>query len=296
MTVLVREIARAKVNLTLEILGRRPDGYHELASLVVFADVGDVVSLNADKPIAVTMSGPFADGVKGDNIVSTTLDRLARQLPELKLGAVNIEKQLPVAAGLGGGSANAAAVLRAILRLNPEHHQNLDWYTFAESLGADVPVCLANTAKWMTGVGVVLTDVPQCEALPLHAVLVNPMSEVPPDKTAQVFQVLAARPLGDNLRPRVSPEDYNLGTFEDVVAFAGRGGNDLERPAAQTVPAIVDVLDVLRAVEGCGFAAMSGAGPTCFGLFATQGAAQRAASHVALNQPDWWVCPTVLRS
>ena len=145
------ECARAKINLTLSVVGRRSDGYHELRSLVVFADIGDTVTLTLGAPPEVSVTGPFSADIAGRNLVAETLTRLAQAEPRFELGAVTIEKNLPVAAGLGGGSADAAAALRAIRRANPAISDTFDWIGFAAGLGSDVPVCLVNQPSLMWG-------------------------------------------------------------------------------------------------------------------------------------------------
>src|SRR5690606_13758578 len=153
MSAVLTETARAKVNLTLEVLGRRTDGFHELESLVAFAAIGDEVTLRVGAPLGVTVSGPNASAIDGENIAARALAVLVEAAPALVLGGVHIEKRLPVAAGIGGGSADAAAVLRAVARANPELAAAIDWHALAASLGADVPVCLASTAQFMWGIG-----------------------------------------------------------------------------------------------------------------------------------------------
>ncbi len=147
------ECARAKINLTLSVVGRRSDGYHELRSLVVFADIGDTVTLTLGAPPEVSVTGPFSADIAGRNLVAETLTRLAQAEPRFELGAVTIEKNLPVAAGLGGGSADAAAALRAIKRANPAISDTFDWMGFAAGLGSDVPVCFVNQPSLMWGRG-----------------------------------------------------------------------------------------------------------------------------------------------
>ncbi|MEO1281564.1 MAG: 4-(cytidine 5'-diphospho)-2-C-methyl-D-erythritol kinase [Pseudomonadota bacterium] len=288
----LREVARAKVNLSLKILGRRSDGYHELASLVAFADIGDVVEVDPSSPDRVVVEGPFASGLSGDNIVETAIDRLRGAHPEIVLGGVRIEKHLPIAAGLGGGSANAAAFLRVIQRLNPGLLDVIDWQGLALSLGADVPVCLANETRWMTGIGERLESLGVYEAFSLSVVLANPIAPVPRDKTAEVFRVLNAAPLGD-LQPVSVPTNL-LSDMQSVVGFATQAGNDLQAAAAQVVPEIGDVLAALDATHGCRLAAMSGAGPTCFGIYSADDA-KVAAKALEASHPTWWVCPTLLR-
>lgn len=285
------EIARPKVNLTLRILGRRSDGYHALASVVAFADgPADRITLDLARPRGVSASGPFAAGIAGVNLLQTVLDLIAAA-PEaegVRLGHVQLEKNLPVAAGIGGGSADAGALLRAIRTANPQLARAIDWQGVALRLGADVPVCLFDRPAFMTGIGERLAPV---EQLPrLDVVLVNPMVAVPSDKTAQVFRALAA--------PLLSPtcDDPGLpaiGSREALVAMID-GGNDLERAACGVVPALDGVLRRLRAVTGCRAAAMSGAGPTCFGVFDDVGAARAAAAHLASEHPNWWSVPAVL--
>ncbi len=299
------EIARAKVNLTLEVRGRRPDGYHELASLVAFADIGDVVTVDTDAAeAAVNVSGPFAQSLVGENLIAATLRRLAETHPALKLGAVHLEKRLPVAAGIGGGSADAAAVLRAVRRANDAPGgaaADVPWERIAASLGADVPVCLANTTAWMTGIGDRLQPV---VGLPsLSAVLVNALGPVPSDKTARVFRALAAGPVmaggGSGTVPAGLAVSAAAGpdARTALVTFMRERGNSLQPATLQVVPEITGVLAELRGI-GAGLmqaplsAAMSGAGPTCFALFASDNAATAAAEHIRRRQPTWWVAAT----
>ncbi len=278
-----KEFAPAKINLTLKVLGKRPDGYHELESLVAFADAGDYVTLDVSKPVGVTMSGPFAASIAGENLLSVTLRRLSEAESRLRLGAVHLEKNLPVAAGIGGGSADAAAVIRAVQRANPEFLSKVDWLSVARSIGADVPVCLESRAAWMTGIG------EQVSALsglpPLNAVLVNPLVPMPPDKTARVFRGLGAAPLAP-LEPRSQPPGPFANAAE-LRAFVKERGNGLQASACQVAPVIADILRALGVTKGCEWAAVSGGGPTCFGVFSS---AQRdAADELQRARPGWWV-------
>ncbi|MCU0953366.1 MAG: 4-(cytidine 5'-diphospho)-2-C-methyl-D-erythritol kinase, partial [Hyphomicrobium sp.] len=151
---LYREWARAKINLTLTVNGRRPDGYHDLLSLVAFADAGDAVTLDdASAPTGIAVTGPFASAIEGPNLVETALERVLKLLPGIEIGHVTIEKNLPVASGMGGGSSDAAAALRAIRSAHPERTAGLDWNGLCTGLGADVPVCFAGEATWMSGTG-----------------------------------------------------------------------------------------------------------------------------------------------
>lgn len=283
------ELARPKINLTLRILGRRGDGFHALASLVAFADgaAADRITLDLARPTGVTVTGPFAGGIAGANLVQTTLDLVAEADRQARLGHVTLEKHLPVAAGIGGGSADAGALLRALQRANLMRSAAIDWQAIALRLGADVPVCLVNRPAWMTGIGESIRTLN--EPLPrLDAVLVNPRVAVPDDKTARVFRALGAAPLGADGEWTAPPPA--LRTREDVLALV-EGGNDLENAATSVVPQIADVLAALRAMPGCRVAAMSGAGPTCFGIFNDVHA---AAATLAARQPKWWIAPVVL--
>jgi len=283
----ITERARAKINLTLEVLARRADGYHELASLMAFADDAfDIVTLDIRKPVGVSLSGPFASAIAGDNIAERTITLLVEAQPKLRLGAITIEKHLPVAAGIGGGSADAAAVLRAVQRANPDHAESVRWNSIGYALGADVPVCLADRACWVTGIGEKL--VPFTQVPVLSAVLVNPMADVPPNKTAQVFKQLKLAPSANaNEAPPPAP-----GPFADtgsLLEFMTGSGNHLERPATVAIPEITNVLRIIRQAPGCRFAGLSGAGPTCFGIFSAPAV---AIEKLQKEHPGYWIKAT----
>jgi 4-diphosphocytidyl-2-C-methyl-D-erythritol kinase len=225
----ISETAPAKINLTLTVRGRRPDGYHDLESLVTFADACadtcDRVTLVPGPESRVTTSGPFAAQIEGENLLARVLALLSSLRPELRLGAVELEKNLPVAAGLGGGSADAAALLRAVRRANPDRAAAVPWHEIAARLGADVPVCLQGTPALISGVGERVQ--PLSAPLPaMAAVLVNPRQ---PLATAQVFRALAARPAPDTgaLPPPPGPFP-DLASLVDTMRVRG---NDLEAPA-----------------------------------------------------------------
>jgi 4-diphosphocytidyl-2-C-methyl-D-erythritol kinase len=286
------ETARAKVNLTLRVLGRRPDGYHDLESLVAFADFGDGIEFLPGAPPTVTVRGPFATAIDGTNIAALALQRVAAAAnaadATIELGAVTIEKRLPVAAGIGGGSADAAAVLRAVRRANPARAAAIEWHAVAASLGADVPVCLHSAAQFMWGTGHDTVGVPPLPPLP--AILVNPGV---PLATAGVFRALAAGPV-----PAVPVAPTPPGRFRDVaavVAYMDAHANDLEPTAVALCPPIGAVLAALRAQPGTRIARMSGSGPTCFALFDTPGDAAAAARRIGANEPGWWVEATTFR-
>jgi 4-diphosphocytidyl-2-C-methyl-D-erythritol kinase len=282
----VRELARAKVNLTLTVHGRRADGYHELESLVTFAGIHDVVTLVPGEAGGVAVAGPLAGYISGENLLVKALTLLRRADPGLRLGPVRREKHLPVAAGLGGGSADAAALLRAVRRANPERAAAVPWPEIAARLGADVPVCLDDRPALLCGVG---NDLAPAMGLPLlHAVLVNPGV---PLSTARVFAALNAGPAPSAAPRRVPPVFASTGHLLDYML---ERGNDLEQVAMALLPAIREVRAALEARADCRLAAMSGSGPTCFGLYADRESAGRAADAIASAHPDWWVKSTTL--
>lgn len=291
----IREFAPAKINLTLEIAGRRSDGFHELASLVAFASAGDFVTLDPDGARGLSVTGPFADRLAGANILDRALALLGPLAPTLRLGAVQLEKNLPVAAGVGGGSADAGALLRAVRQANEALSADVDWHGLARSLGADVPVCLESRSLWMTGAGERLAELDG--ALPkLDAVLVNPMTAAPEDKTARVFRALGAGGLGTG----VSGADYtppSAPKFPDrgvLLDFLRARGNHLAGAAEAIVPDVGLVLAALGRLPGIEHAAMSGAGPTCFGIFPSRDAAEAARERIAADHPTWWAVATKL--
>jgi 4-diphosphocytidyl-2-C-methyl-D-erythritol kinase len=281
MAELIEEPASAKINLTLRVLGRRPDGYHEIESLVVFARFGDRLTLRPDEANSLSLSGPFAAAIVGTNLLETALQRLIQAAPELRLGAVTLEKNLPVAAGLGGGSADAAALLRAVQRLNPQMASVVAWHAIAQSLGADVPVCLRGTPALMWGIGeriVPLASIPDATL-----VLVNPRLPV---AAGDVYRRLGADAIPQRMQ---GPAPPLLGSVHDLVSYASARRNDLEAPAIALCPQIADVKAVLEATPGALLVRMSGSGPTCFALFAGLDEASAAAAAVAQRQPNWWV-------
>jgi 4-diphosphocytidyl-2-C-methyl-D-erythritol kinase len=281
----VRELARAKVNLTLGVRGRRPDGYHALESLVTFADVCDAVTLQPAADGGVVVAGPFARYIGGENLLIRTLALLRQEHPGLQLGAVRLDKNLPVAAGLGGGSADAAALLRAVRRANGERGAGVPWSAIAARLGSDVPVCLTERPAFVWGRGEHLA--PLATLPPVNAVLVNPRLAL---ETAQVFSALGAGPAPELPDPPLPL----LRDLDALVAYMRQHGNDLERPAIGLLPAIAEVKSALGAQRGCLMASMSGSGPTCFGLFRDAGDARHAAGAIGRARGDWWVEPVVL--
>ncbi len=285
----ITEAARAKVNLTLRVVGRRVDGYHDLESLVAFADCADRLSLTEGPQLQLEVAGPLADacGELADNLVLKAARLLSERVTGLKVGAFTLEKVLPVAAGIGGGSADAAAALRLLARINglPPGDQRLN--EVARLTGADVPVCLASRACVMTGVGESLAPL----ALPeLPCVLVNPRVAV---ATKDVFAALGLRNgelrvgVTDVIEAMIWPaEGAPAGDW--IEAFAS-GTNDLQAPAIKRQPVIADVLAALVGANGSRLARMSGSGATCFAIFDDAVAAGTAAQQIQLAHPGWWV-------
>ncbi|MCC7250646.1 4-(cytidine 5'-diphospho)-2-C-methyl-D-erythritol kinase [Hyphomicrobium sp.] len=286
----IREHAPAKINLTLEIAGRRDDGLHELASLVAFADIGDVVTLDPGGPPEISVSGPFAAELVGVNILERAAALLKERAPQLAVGTVHLEKHLPVAAGVGGGSADAGALLRAVRKTNEAASDSVDWHGLARALGADVPVCLEAWPLWMTGTGDALAKIAG-GLPPLHAVLVNPMAEVPEDKTACVFRMLGARPLRAGY---TAPEPPRFGDRDVLLDFMRARGNDLAVAAEAVVPETGVVHVALAALPGVEYVAVSGAGPTSFGVFPDKSAAEAARKVLSEQHGNWWIAAVAL--
>ncbi len=278
----VIEAAPAKINLYLHLLGRRADGRHELDSLVVFADIADRVTVRPAGAFRLCVTGPFAaplEGSASSNLVMRAARALAAAAGGRRGAAMVLEKKLPVASGIGGGSADAAAVLRALQRLWRVKLPASTLRAIAEGLGADVPACLAGGALRMTGAGEILVRQPApTRALPL--VLANPGVAV---STAAVFA--GARPPWSKA---ASPPRCRC-SVPELAARLARRRNDLEIPAGRLAPEIGGVLAALRATPNCLLARMSGSGATCFGLYATSAAASSAAAILARRNPRWWV-------
>lgn len=289
MPVALVENAPAKVNLTLRVLGRRPDGYHDLESLVVFADFGDRLRFARSAELALTVRGPNAAqaGEGADNLVLKAAKALAALEPAIGLGAFHLDKRLPVAAGIGGGSADAAAALRLLAKANglPPEHPAL--FAAARATGADVSVCLDPRSRIMRGIGEVLSLPLSLPALP--AVLVNP-------RVALTTKAVFARWTAPAVAAATLDADA-VAKFEEhdgLLRLLTTQANDLEAPAITLAPVIADVLAALRALTGCSLARMSGSGATCFALFASAAAAQEAAKGLHGKYPQWWVQACVL--
>jgi len=274
---MVRRSAWAKVNLTLHITGCRADGFHVLESLVVFAGVGDELSFVPAADVALSVTGPFASAITDDNLVLRAARALQTRLGVAEGAQISLVKNLPVAAGIGGGSADAAAALIGLA----DFWGAGDAAVLAElgpGLGADVPVCLAGGPSYVSGIGERIAPVPGLP--PAWLVLANPGK---PLATGAVF---ASR------KGAFSPPTPWVGPVATVAALAKQLAafhNDLEPAARRLLPEIGDVLGALSATDGCALARMSGSGATCFGLYEEMSAAQAAAVTISDQKPTWWV-------
>ncbi|WP_445220422.1 4-(cytidine 5'-diphospho)-2-C-methyl-D-erythritol kinase [Bradyrhizobium sp. Pa8] len=288
MSALIEE-GRAKVNLSLRVVGRRADGYHDLESVVAFADCADQLTLEPGGELKLVATGPLAAacGDTADNLVVKAARLLAEAVPNLKLGAFALDKVLPVAAGIGGGSADAAAALRLLARLNNLSLDDPRLQKVALATGADVPVCLVSRACDMTGVGEQLLPL----ALPsMPCVMVNPRVPV---ATKDVFQALGLRN-GELLvgatsvldAPAWPDEGASIADWVDVLETVA---NDLEAPALRIEPVIGEVLEALRDSAGVKLARMSGSGATCFAIYGAANEAHAAAEKIRRDHPGWWV-------
>lgn len=285
----LEEDARAKVNLTLRVIGRRVDGYHDLESVVAFADCADRLTLDAGGDLSLTATGPRAQecGDTADNLVIKAARLLGERVEGLTFGRFALDKHLPVAAGIGGGSADAAAALRLLVRANNLEMDDPRVLEVARLTGADVPVCVPSHACVMTGVGENLLPL----SIPrLPCVMVNPRVPV---ATKDVFKELGLKNgelrvgVKDVLKRATWPNEG--GSLDAWIDALNAGTNDLEAPALKVEPVIDTVLSALRGAEGVRLARMSGSGATCFALFGNDTDARRAAGVIQLAHPLWWV-------
>ena len=279
--------------MTLRVLGRRADGYHDLESLVTFADVADRLALTMGDALTLTVLGSGASqaGAEADNLVTKAARALAARVPGLRAGAFRLDKRLPVAAGLGGGSADAAAALRLLARANKLAPNDPRLHDAARATGADVPVCLDPRPRIMRGIGEILSA-----PLPLprlHALVVNPGVAV---STKLVFS--GWKPSASPIRVSDTAANFadlpNMQDEEKLLRWLASAANDLEAPAIALEPAIAEVLASLRAAAGCRLARMSGSGATCFALFSSAVDTASAGKSLRAEFPDWWIAETVI--
>jgi 4-diphosphocytidyl-2-C-methyl-D-erythritol kinase len=279
-------LAPAKINLALHVLGRRADGYHELDTLAVFADIGDRLDITPAAELSLSIAGPRASDAPGgrDNLVLRGAEALQQAAGVSSGAAIQLWKTVPAGAGFGGGSADAAAVLAALNALWELGLSPTDLRRIARPLGADVPMCLEGRALQARGIGEQIEPVVGWPTLPL--VLIWPGR---PASTAAVFAALERKERG-----ALSPPPSSAGLAQ-VVEWLSAQRNDLEAPAQGIVPDIAEALEVLRRSSGCLLARMSGSGSGCFGVFAERHAAESAAAEIALARPRWWIAATAAR-
>jgi 4-diphosphocytidyl-2-C-methyl-D-erythritol kinase len=276
----VKVFAPAKINLFLHVGERRSDGYHELESLVVFADVGDELLIEPAKSFSLALDGPFGGKLANeqDNLIAKAARALGAKAGRSPDVRITLTKNLPVASGIGGGSADAAATLRGLVQFWDIKMPQPELHAIAETLGSDVPACLLSETLWMTGRGEGIEPVPGLPPAPL--VLVNPGVAV---STARIFANLKNRVgIGQAAKPRA---DLSMLALAD---YFKSNRNDLEKPAREIAPAIDEVLQAISH-SGALRTRMSGSGATCFGLFADDKSAEAAAAKIAEDHPDWWV-------
>ena len=272
-------LARAKVNLYLHITGKRADGYHLLDSLIVFAEGGDAIKAVAADRLDLTIDGPFAEGLESgpENLVLRAASALQALTGSKQGAAIKLTKNLPIASGIGGGSADAAATLHALCdlwRVKPDRDALLQ---LTAKLGADVPVCLASKPSFVGGIGEAIAP---AAGLPKSwLLLVNPRVATP---TPAVFKARRGDFSGAGRWPH-PPRD-----FTDFAARLQACRNDLTAAAISVTPQIRDVLSVIETLPGCALARLSGSGATCFGLFADERSARSAERQLRAEHPNWW--------
>jgi len=272
--------APAKINLYLHVVGRRADGFHVLDSLVAFADIADEIVAAPAAQLSLRLEGPFAASLAGpleNNLVWRAAVAFAAALGRAPGAALTLVKNLPVASGIGGGSSDAAAALKALSALWQSELAPAAMATIAAALGADVTVCLAQRASWLGGTGDIVVSAPGLP--PAWVVLANPGVALP---TAAVFRRRAG-PYGAPARFAM-PRDAAA-----LASLLGERRNDLAAAAIAMVPEIETVLRALTSCDGALITRMSGSGATCYALFAAASAAQAAATRLAAAHPRWWV-------
>ena len=272
--------APAKLNLYLHVTGLRDDGYHELESLVAFANVCDSIRARPAQDLTLAVRGPFAERlILDDNNLVLRAARALQNAANIEEGAqLTLTKNLPVASGIGGGSANAAATIRALVRLWDVQPSNLDFSALALSLGADVPVCLYGRVAFMSGIGEKIQPAPQIP--PAYLVIVNPGITV---STPAVFKARKG-PYSEPVK-----KTHESDSLPDFTRQLASRCNDLTAPAIAMAPVIGRVLSSLDSAKDCLIARMSGSGATCFGIFEMESQAKKAASRIEMMHPGWWI-------
>ncbi|MCF8467673.1 MAG: 4-(cytidine 5'-diphospho)-2-C-methyl-D-erythritol kinase [Sneathiella sp.] len=282
---MLKAIARPKVNLFLHVTGRRADGYHLLDSLVAFPDGGDEISVTPHRELTLKVVGPFSGmiGASDDNLILKAARLLQKYGATVEGAEINLEKNLPVAAGIGGGSADAAVMLQLLNGLWRLDFSPAQLAEIGSEIGADVPSCLLAKPALMSGIGEKLQEIRKFPKI--HILLVNSGIMV---STGDVFKRLSIGNIA------TSAFDLRVESAKDLVQELRECRNDLQGPALELAPEIGDVLSAIEGQEGCQLARMSGSGGTCFGLFETAAAAEAAAQYIQTGHPDWWVLPTMV--
>ena len=278
------ESAPAKINLFLHVGDKRADSFHPLQSLAVFAGLGDSLTAEAAEGWSLSVDGPFASQLsgEGDNLVLKAARALAAKAGREAAAKLTLTKNLPVASGIGGGSADAAAALRALSSLWKLDLDEPALCEIAAELGSDVPVCVGSRPSWMEGRGEILSPALSLPHLPL--LLVNPGVAV---ATKDVFAALQSR---SGVERKLPPGRFR--DLADLLRFLDSSKNDLEEPARRLQPVIGEVLSALAALPGALFTRMSGSGATCFALFPDDDSCRRAATLLADGKKNWWIAPT----
>ena len=284
----MRVVAPAKLNLCLRIVGKRPDGFHLLQSLVMFAEAGDTLEIAPAHDLTLELQGVFAAGLKqdsADNLVLRAAKALQARHGITKGAKLRLDKNLPIGAGFGGGSSDAAAALKALCQFWEIKASLAELEAIAEELGSDVKSCLRASSLWMEGVGEELSAVNV--AFPIWVVLVHPRK---PLLTADVYR--AFKPpfaTKQTLPPKIA-------NWKALLALADAMPNALQAPALGLMAEIAQVLDVIGKTDACKLARMSGSGAGCFGLYDNEMAAKTAATYIASKQPNWWCIASSLRT
>ena len=275
------ETAYAKINLALHVRRRRPDGYHELETLFAFCADGDRLSASAADTLSLAIEGPFGEGLSAgpDNLVLRAAEALRAEAGVTAGAAIRLDKRLPVASGIGGGSADAAAALRLLVRLWGVTVADEALHAIGAALGADVPACVASRACRGEGRGDALDFLDEGALAGRPVLLVNPRVAVPTGPVFQRWDGIDRGPLAGG----------------DPLAAALAGRNDLEPPARAMQPVIADVVEALAAMPGVVLARMSGSGATCFALYDSLDARDAADRAIAEARPGWWRLATRLR-
>lgn len=275
----IRVEAPAKLNLFLHVTGKRDDGFHLLESLFVFTEFGDVLEVSSADTLSLESEGPFASQLPEDAVDNLVL-KAVRLLDDEAGAKVHLHKHIPVGAGLGGGSSDAAALVRALEKL---WNKKADMRAL-EKLGSDIPACYAAAAMYARGVGEQL--MPAILPPPIYVVLVNPKK---PLLTADVFKHFGTA----YTEPREFPQQFS--SFNTLIECLHTAHNDLQTPALSLMPEIARLLGALKASEGCAIARMSGSGATCFGLYDNEQKSLAAAASIGAAHPGWWCVATKLK-